>query len=105
MQAAVIHTNHSRKRCQQRGVTQQMIDDTVAFGDMIRKQGLRFYIMTEKCLHFFHKKQYNERVKNTVVVMSEDNVVLTVYKDSGAMKHIKKKRKSITRWKKEEEEE
>lgn len=93
MEIIVTHTKHSLKRSQQRGVNQQMIDDTIHFGEMIRKQGLRFFIMTEKCLNYFHQKQYNERLKNMVVVLTADNSILTVYKNSRALKNIKRKSK------------
>lgn len=97
MMITAIPTNHSIKRGRQRGVSQKMIEDTITFGNMIRKQGLRFFIMTEKCLSYFHEKQYNERVKNTVVVISADNTILTVYKSSRALKNIKKKSKQLWR--------
>ena len=88
---------HSIKRSQQRGVTEQMIEDTIHLGEMIRKQGLRFFIMTEGCLSYLHEKQYNERLKNMVVVLTSDNVILTVYKNSKAMKNIKRKSKTYYR--------
>ena len=47
MELTAIHTRHSIKRCQQRGVTEQMIEDTIHFREMIRKQGLRYFIMTK----------------------------------------------------------
>lgn len=97
MELTAIHTRHSTKRCQQRGVTEQMIDDTIHFGEMIRKQGLRYFIMTKKCLSYFHQKQYNERVQNTVVILNPDNSILTVYKNSKALKNIKKKSKELYR--------
>ena len=95
MEQTIIHTQHSIKRCQQRGVTGQMIEDTIHLGEMIRKQGLRFFIMTEGCLSYLHGKQYNERLKNMVVVLTSDNAVLTVYKNSRAMRKIKKKSKQL----------
>ena len=56
MELTAIHTQHSIKRCQQRGVTEQMIDDTIHFGEMIRKQGLRYFIMTKKVSELFSSK-------------------------------------------------
>ena len=88
-----VHTRHSQIRAQQRCVTRQMIDDAVQYGQLIRKQGLRYYVVTEKSLHYLHENNYKERLKNTVVIMTEDNVILTVYKNSKAIHHIKKKPK------------
>jgi hypothetical protein len=95
METKAIHTHHSRKRCQQRGITQQMIDDTIRYGNVIYKQGLRFYVMIERCLPSFYERRYNERLKNTVVVLSDDDVVLTVYKNANAHSNIKKKSKYL----------
>ena len=50
--------------------------------------------MAEKNMCFLHQKQYNERVKNTVVVLTENDVIITVYKNSKALKQIRKKPKA-----------
>ena len=68
-----------------------MILDTVYYGELVRKQGLRFFIMTEKCLNYIQEKQYGDKLKNTVVILSSENVILTVYKNSEAIRNIRKK--------------
>lgn len=92
-----IHTKHSRIRSQQRCVSERMIEDTIHEGEMIRKQGLRFFVMTEKNLRYISDHQYSDHLKNTVVVLNADNSVRTVYKNSKAMKRIRKKSKIFYR--------
>lgn len=88
-----VHSYHSRARAQQRCVSQQMIKDAIKHGELIHKQGLRYYIVTEKSICHLREKQYRERLKNTVVILTADNTILTVYKNSNAIHQIKKKPK------------
>lgn len=93
-------TNHARERSAHRAINDQMIHDTIEYGRMIRKQGLRYYVMTEKCIPEEMPAQYQERVKNTVVILTSDNAVMTVYKNEDALKHIKRKPKRLARYSK-----
>ncbi len=93
-------THHARERSAHRAINKQMIQDTIEFGEMIRRQGLRYYVMAEKCIPEDMPAQYQERVKNTVVILTSDNAVMTVYKNEDALKHIKRKPKRIARYKK-----
>ena len=70
MNILVKHTMHSKIRAQQRAVSQQMIDDTIEHGELIRKQGLKFFIATEKSLCYIQDHQYCDHLKNTVVVLN-----------------------------------
>lgn len=98
MQVETRHTQHSKIRSQQRGVCQQMIDDTIYYGELIRKQGLRYYIMTERSTCFIQQKQYKDRLKNTVVILTSDNTILTVYKNARAIRNVKKKPKRLAKY-------
>ncbi len=95
MTNTIRHSKHSSLRAQQRCISRSMIEDTIHYGELIRKQGLRFFIMTKRSLCFLHEKQYNERLKNMVVVVNEGNTISTVYKNSQAMKNIRKKSKIL----------
>jgi hypothetical protein len=92
-----VHTKHSMVRAQQRCISQQMIEDAVSHGRLIRKQGLRYYVVTEKSICYLHENHYKDRLKNTVVILNADNSILTVYKNSKAFHHIKKKPKMYYR--------
>lgn len=97
MELLAKYTRHSGKRCQQRGITRDMIRDTIIWGELIRKQGLRYFIMTDRQLSYLHEGQYNDRIRNLVVILTADNSILTVYKNSKAMRLIKKKPRRLFR--------
>lgn len=92
------HTQHSKIRSQQRCISQQMIEDTIHYGELIRKQGLRYYIMTERSACFIQQPQQKERLKNTVVILTPDNAILTVYKNARAIRNVKRKPKRLAKY-------
>ena len=93
----VSHTKHSRKRTSQRGISRQMIQDTLDFGTCTWKQGLEFYTMLRKDLKDRFKPGYAEKVEGVVVIMSEDGYILTTYKNRSGHKRISKKAKRLFR--------
>ena len=93
----VSHTKHSRKRTSQRGISRQMIQDTLDFGTCTWKQGLEFYTMLRKDLKDRFEPGYAEKVEGVVVIMSEDGYILTTYKNRSGHKRISKKAKRLFR--------
>ena len=93
----VSHTKHSRKRTSQRGISRQMIQDTLDFGTCTWKQGLEFYTMLRKDLKDRFEPGYAEKVEGVVVIMSEDGYILTTYKNRSGHKRISKKSKRLFR--------
>lgn len=92
----IIPTIHALKRAQARGITSEMILDTVRHGKIIRKQGYRYYVMLKKCLPHTSNKQYLEKIQNVTVILSDSDQIVTVYKNSCALKHIKRKKKRLS---------
>lgn len=88
-------TKHASQRKSNRGISQAMIDDTIRHGVQIRKQGLRYFVMIAKSIPKNFRAQYKEQVENVVVIVTEDNFVMTVYKNPKALKNIKKKQKRL----------
>ncbi len=91
----LFQTPHSRKRAQQRGITNQMISDTIMYGELIFRQGLRFYIALKKNLAWIEDHNYSERLEDTVVVITHHNEIITVYKNRFALRNIKRKSKNL----------
>lgn len=91
----ILPTIHALKRAQSRGITPQMILDTIHFGQLIRKQGLRFYVMLKKNIPIESNKQYLDKLMNVTVVLSEDDQLITVYRNSVSIKKIKRKSKRL----------
>lgn len=89
------HSVHSLKRAAQRGIRNPWINTVVREGKVVFKQGLRFFYMTKKELRFLEPAM-QERLKNLVVVMAgDDNTIITCYKNSDAISHIKRKSKRL----------
>lgn len=79
-----------------RGITRAMITDTVKYGQKVHRQGLEFFIMVKKCLRPDWPAHYASRVLNTTVILGQADEIVTVYKNSKALKQIKKKRKRLS---------
>lgn len=73
-----------------------MIKDTIQYGKLLRKQGMKFYVMLEKGMPGEFSSQYREKVNNVVVIVSNDGVIVTVYKDEHAYAHLRKKQKRLS---------
>lgn len=86
---------HASIRMTERRITLQMVEDTIAHGELIRKQGLLFFIMTRKTVKRLFSGNYAEKVVDTVVVMDWDDTVKTVYQNSKALRNIRKKSKRL----------
>ena len=93
----VSHTKHSRKRSAQRGITREMIQDTLDFGTCTCKQGLEFYTMLRKDLKDRFDPGYAEKVEGVVIVLGGDGCIRTTYKNKAGYKRIAKKSKRLFR--------
>ncbi len=93
----VSHTKHSRKRSAQRGISRDMIQDTLDFGTCTCKQGLEFYTMRRKDLKDRFDPSYAEKVDGVVVVLGGDGCIRTAYKNKASYKRIAKKAKRLYR--------
>ena len=90
----IIFTEHGRKRCNNRGITKEMINDTLRYGEYICKQGIRFCIVLTKNIPKHFTPNYIEKlIGMTVLVAGMDNAIITVYKNKKSIKR-KSKRKS-----------
>ena len=89
------YSKHADIRVSQRGVSKRTIRTLVRNGDVIRKQGLRYYYMTNNELKYFDKELQGE-MRNLVVLMAGDSdTVITCYKNEKALKRIKLKSKRL----------
>lgn len=86
-------TAHAQQRMAQRGITAEMIFDTIEHGTCIRKQQIQYYIMRRKNLNDRFAPHYAEQLLNCVVVEGWTGDILTVYKNPDAYRCIRKKSK------------
>ena len=100
----IFHTKHSDRRASQRGIRNPWIETVIHEGNVIFKQGFKFYFMTEKELRY-HDPVMQNRLKNLMVVMAGDsNTIVTCYKNKDAIGNIKRKSKRLYKnnWKRED---
>ncbi|RLD43968.1 MAG: hypothetical protein DRI86_08705 [Bacteroidetes bacterium] len=91
------YSKHANRRASQRGVSKSTMRTLVRNGNVIRKQGLRYYYMTNNELKYFEKDLQDE-MRNLVVLMAGDSdMVITCYKNESALKKIKHKSKRLAK--------
>ncbi|MDP1815441.1 MAG: hypothetical protein Q8K92_13415 [Leadbetterella sp.] len=91
------HTKHSFSRANQRGITASKISVTIQYGEIIRKQGLIFYILGENNIPLSHSKE-KSKFKNTVVIVSGDsNQLITCYRTDKPFKYLRQKTKRLNK--------
>jgi hypothetical protein len=72
-----------------------MVADTVRYGELVYRQGLKFYIAVRRNLRYIDSPDYSAKLENTVVVLSHYDEIITVYKNEKALRNIKRKSKQL----------
>jgi MoxR-like ATPase len=93
--AEIILLSHALKRADQRGISSEAISLAIEYGELIYKQGLKFYICLKKSLRGIVPPAMIDKVGNTVVVVNQLNEMVTCYKSDNAIAHIRKKDKTL----------
>lgn len=89
-----ISTHHCSERMSQRGITPMMVEKGFEIGHAIQKQGLDMIVVRKKDIPKGMNRQLAGRLNGLVLLVSENNVVLTAYKNSKtASRDLKKKDK------------
>ena len=95
------YTTHSKERSAQRNICSKKIEIVMDYGKTIFKQGLIFYILGYKNIPEVISPKERKKFKNLIVVVSLDSdKIITCYRSKNPFKHIKKKKKSISKYKK-----
>lgn len=90
------YSHHSKVRSQQRGLTIDILNLGMDYSVAIFKQGLIFFAVIQKLLPGNMDHQLREKLNNLVVIVSqESNEILTCYKSSNGVHHIKRKSKRL----------
>jgi hypothetical protein len=91
-------TVHSRKRSRQRGFRDQQIEYVRRHGRLLRRTGIRFYFLAEKDVPpaDLRSSWVQRLVGATLLVDADGEAIITLYKNSKALRDIKKKRKYRT---------
>jgi len=89
-------SDHSRKRAQQRGITENLIRLAMDYSVAIFKQGHIFYVVIEKLMPEHLAPRIWEKLNNLVIVASQETgEVITCYKRRHALHYINKKPKRL----------
>lgn len=86
-----IHTDHSITRCCQRGISEDMIEDTMTYGYRFPSRGIVLYSMRRKDVPARFRPDYRDRLIGLVVVVNDRGVVVTAYKDRKAHSRLNKR--------------
>jgi hypothetical protein len=86
---------HSVKRCQQRAVSNWAIKQAILKGEKIYKQGNTFHFLKRKFVISNYPPQQHNQLIDLVVLMADDNTIITAYKNPDAIGNIKRKPKRL----------
>ena len=87
-------TSHSRKRTAQRGIKLSWIDIVYSAGNYISKQGLRFFYMNKRDIKNY-SPEMQKHLQGLILVVSEDETLVTCYRNGAYIKDIKRKSKRL----------
>ena len=88
----LTHTYHSECRSDRRKIGDDIIINTIIYGNVITKQGYDFYVLTRKMCKTYG---LNDIKNNSVVVVLKDDRIITCYFSKNGPKHINKKQKNL----------
>lgn len=83
---------HSQYRLNQRNIKKSDIQFALKNAKKIYKGNACFFFIRRKDLIKVQDQKQRDRLNGLVVVMSKDNVIITVYKNTNALSMIKRKR-------------
>jgi len=90
----LTHTNHSRKRASQRGITLESIKLAMFFSESFFKQSEIFHVVKDSLIPENLSEKLKKKIKNLVVIVSgNSNEIITCYRNKGALKTVKVKSK------------
>jgi hypothetical protein len=93
----ILYCSHSSKRCQQRAVSNWAIEQAILRGEKIYKQGYTFFCLKRKIVINNYKPQQHNQLIDLVVLLSDDNTIVTAYKNTDAIAKIKRKPKRLAK--------
>ena len=89
----INYTKHSNIRMNQRGINKETISIALQISKKIYKQGLVYHIIKAENIPFDLPSSKKEKFKNLIVVATENNQIITCYKNKNGFKNIRKKNK------------
>ena len=79
-------STHSLKRISLRKIDKKIVETCVEYGKLFYKTGIKFYVLLRKTIEKFH---LDKKLEGICVLLSNDNTVITVYKNKKISREIK----------------
>jgi len=90
----IWNTQHCTQRQRQRGITEEQVNLTLQYGTRLHVTGALVYYLRRRDLPQWIEAEYAEKVRGTVAIVSKEGALLTTYRNSKVLRHLKKR----TRW-------
>jgi hypothetical protein len=89
-----VLSNHARRRSAQSNLCDADVDLVCRYGILERRTGVRFYFMRKREVKRYRGLEPRlDKLEGLVMVMSPDGVVITFYRNSKALRSIRRKHK------------
>lgn len=85
---------HAQQRLAQRNLDQHAIDYVLAYGRMIRRTGILFYVLRARDIPLQDRRRGSvSRLIGTTILVSHDGTIITVYRNRRSLRAIVRKHK------------
>jgi hypothetical protein len=88
----MVSSTHAQKRADQRGISQDAIDFTLAWGKCYHRTGVTIYVLRRKDITRSKRKDLLVLSWEGTTVVADGNAILTVYQNKD-VSHIRRKPK------------
>ena len=93
-------SQHAKCRLQQRAITPWALEQIMKYGEIIYKQGMKFMYMPKKLLKLFYAPNLQVEIQDIMILVSNDGTIITAYRNENAVKHVQKKSKRLSKYRK-----
>ena len=92
--ADAMLSKHAQRRSAQSNLCEQDVDLVCRYGVLERRTGVRFYFVRRREVDRYRAVEPRlDKLDGIVMVMSPDGVVITFYRNSKALRNIRRKHK------------
>jgi hypothetical protein len=93
-------SQHAKCRLQQRAITPWALEQILRHGEIIYKQGMKFMFIPKKLIKLFYAPNLQVEIQDIMILVSNDDTIITAYRNENAVKHVQKKSKRLSKYRK-----
>lgn len=87
-------SRHAKQRSAQSNLCEHDVELVRRYGVLERRTGVRFYFMRRREVEKYRAAEPRlDRLEGVVMIISSDNIVITTYRNSRALRDIRRKQK------------